>query len=411
MLNDIGPILAALKRSRLGAGLLILQIALTLAVVGNILFIIGVRTAHLSQSTGVDERDMFAIGYRLDDPEGARGQRETDLAALRASPAIADAVATNSYPLRGSAWTEGVSLRAGAKDIQSQNGNVDVYAFDERGVSGLGLRLVEGRDFQRDDVTDGSFNRAPLPPVVLVTRSLAERLFPGHSALGQTVYLTPEPNHPLRIVGVIERLQTGNAAGTTDLSAAEDSVVVPMVDHGPHGLYLVRARPGQIGAAMAAASEVLRKANGQRMFGKLRPLSEVRSAAYERDRAMAISLSVICTILVFVTALGIVGLTGFWVERRKRQIGIRRALGATRVAVVRYFLVENAMLCGVGVVIGAIAAWGLNAWFGDHYGVPPIPAWMLAASAVGILALGQLSASFPSARAARVDPAKAIRAC
>lgn len=409
--NDIAPIFAALKRGRLGAGLLVLQIALTLAVVGNIVFLIGARTAHITRPTGLDERDAFMIGYRLDHPEGARGQRETDLAALRGVPAVQGVTAINSFPLRGSGWTEGVSRRAGANDTQSQDGNVDVYAFDESGVGTLGLTLLEGRDIQRDDLIDGSFNRAPLPAVALITRSLAERLFPGRSALGQTLYLTPDPNHPLRIIGVLAHLQTNNAAATTDASAAEDSVVLPMTDHGARGLYFVRARPGQGVAAMAAVKAALVKANPQRTFGKLRPYSEIRAGAYERDRAMAITLGVICAILVFVTALGIVGLTGFWVERRKRQIGIRRALGATRIAVIRYFLVENAMLCGAGVIIGAIAAWGLNAWLGDHYGVPAMPGWMIAASAVAILALGQVSASFPSSRAARVDPAKAIRAC
>jgi putative ABC transport system permease protein len=411
MLNDIAPILAALKRGRLGASLLVLQIALTLAIVGNIVFLVGARTAHLSRPTGIDERDMFAMGYRLDTPEGARGQRETDLAALRQLPAVADAVAINSYPLRGSGWTEGVSLRPGATDIQAQQGNVDIYAFDERGVVALGLALVEGRAFRKEDVTDGAFNRAPLPPVVLITRSLAERLFPGRSALGQTLYLTTQPDHPLRVVGVVSHLQTNHAAAAVDESAAEDSVVLPMVDHGPRGLYLVRARPGQFEAATAAVAGALRHANAQRTFGKLRPLSEVRATAYARDRAMAVSLTVICAILVFVTALGIVGLTGFWVERRKRQIGIRRALGATRVAVVRYFLIENAMLCGVGVVVGAFAAWGMNDWLGARYGVPPLPVWMIGVSAVAILAVGQASASFPSVRAAKVDPARAIRAC
>ena len=411
MLNDIAPIFAALKRGRLGAGLLVLQIALTLAVVGNIVFLIGARTAHITRPTGIDERNAFMIGYRLDHPEGAGGQRETDLAALRGVPSVEGVTAINSFPLRGSGWTEGVSRHAGAGDIQSQDGNVDVYALDEAGVGTLGLTLVEGRDIQRDDLIDGSFNRAPLPPVVLITRSLAERLFPGRSALGQALYLTPEPNHPLRVIGVLEHLQTTNAAATTDVPAAEDSVVVPMTDHGPRGLYFVRARPGQMAAAMVAVKAALAKANPQRTFGKVRPYSEIRAGAYERDRAMAITLGVICAILVFVTALGIVGLTGFWVERRKRQIGIRRALGATRIAVIRYFLVENAMLCGAGVIIGAIAAWALNAWLGDHYGVPAMPGWMIAASAVAILALGQVSASFPSSRAARVDPAKAIRSC
>lgn len=410
MLNDIAPILAALKRSRLGAGLLVLQIALTLAIVGNIVFLVGARTAQVTRSTGIDETDMFALGYRLDSPDGARGQRETDLAALRQLPSVASVVAINSYPLRGSGWTEGVSLRPGATDIQAQQGNADVYAFDEQGVGALGLTVVEGRAFRHDDVIDGHFNGSTLPPVAMITRSLAERLFPGRSALGQVVYLTADANHPLRVIGVLARLQTNGAADTTDTPAAEDSVVLPMVDHAPRGLYLIRAHLGQLDKAMPAAAAALRQANPQRTFGKLRPLSEVRATAYERQRAMAISLAVICAILVFVTALGIVGLTGFWVERRKRQIGIRRALGATRVAVVRYFLIENAMLCGAGVVVGAFAAWGLNLWLGMRYGVPAIPAWMIAASAVGILAIGQASASFPSTRAARVDPARAIRA-
>ncbi|QDE39970.1 FtsX-like permease family protein [Luteibacter pinisoli] len=411
MFNDIAPILAALKRGRLGAGLLVLQIALTLAIVGNIVFLIGTHTAHLSRPTGVDEPDLFALGYLLDNPGSAHGQREADLAALRRLPAVTDAVATNSYPLRGSGWVEGISLHPGARDIQAQQGNVDLYTFDERGVATLGLRLIEGRDFRQDDITDGSYNRAPLPPVVLITRSIAERLFPGRSALGQTIYLTPEPDHPLRVVGILDRLQTHDAANTTDTATAEDSVVLPLRDHGPRGLYLVRAKPGQLAAAMTAAGAALREANPQRTFGKLRPLSEIRATAYERDRAMAISLTIICAILVFVTALDIVGLTGFWVERRKRQIGIRRALGATRTGVIRYFLIENAMLCGAGVIVGAAAAWALNYALGLRYGVPPLPLWMIAASAIAILTLGQASASFPSTRAARIDPAKAIRAC
>jgi putative ABC transport system permease protein len=204
---------------------------------------------------------------------------------------------------------------------------------------------------------------------------------------------------------VLDRLQTGNAGATADATAAEDSVVLPMVDHGPRGLYLVRARPGQIGAAMAAASDVLRHANGQRIFGKLRPLSEVRAGAYERDRAMAISLGAICSILVFVTALGIAGLTGFWVERRKRQIGILHALG-TRIAVLPDRECDALrrrcrVRCHCGLGVQCVARRLL--WRTDHAVLVdcrqrhPHPR--------------QVSASFPSTRAARVDPAKAIRAC
>jgi putative ABC transport system permease protein len=110
-----------------------------------------------------------------------------------------------------------------------------------------------------------------------------------------------------------------------------------------------------------------------------------------------------------VTALGIVGLTSFWVARRKRQIGIRRALGATRLAIVRYFLVENALLCLSGVLLGAIVAQGLNIWLWRHYGVSRLPAWELWLCAFVVILLGQIAATMPALRAAKVAPTQALR--
>jgi putative ABC transport system permease protein len=406
---QIMPILAALKRSKTGAILVVVQVALTLAIISNVISIIGERTALILRPTGTDEHQLFAIGYRLVQGEGSRAELETDLVQVRAVRGVVDAVAVNTYPLRGPGWTEGASLQPDASSIRDQRAQTAVYAMDHHGISTLGLALVEGRNFTDGETTEGQFNAGPMPAVAVVSKALALKLFPDGGALGKPIYLTSDTGKPITIVGVVARLQSAAAAGTIDTSASENSIILPIVSAGPFGLFVVRVRPGTLEATMPAVRDALIKVNPQRIFGKFRPFDEVRSTAYRKDRSMAIALGVVCAVLVLVTALGIVGLTSFWVARRKRPIGIRRALGATRLAIVRYFLVENAMLCLSGVLLGAIVAQGLNIWLWRHYGVSRLPAWELWLCAFVVILLGQVAATMPALRAAKVAPTQALR--
>jgi putative ABC transport system permease protein len=403
------PILAALKRSKTGAVLVVIQVALTLAIVSNIISIIGERTALILRPTGTDEQHLFALGYRLTQGEGSLPELKTDLARIRAVPDVVDAVAANTYPLRGTGWTEGVSLQPGASSVREQIAQTAVYAMDHHAVGTLGLTLAEGRNFTPEETMEGHFNAGPMPAAAMISKALAQRLFPAGDALGKTIFLTSDVSKPMTVVGVVARLQTAEAAGTIDPSTSEYSVIVPIVSAGQFGLFVVRVKPGVLEATMPAVREALVKVNPQRIFGKFRPFDEVRSSAYRKDRSMAIALGVVCGVLVLVTALGIVGLTSFWVARRKRQIGIRRALGATRMAIVRYFLVENAVLCLSGVLFGVILAQGLNVWLWSHYGVSRLPVGEVWLCGLVVVLLGQCAATVPALRASRVAPTQALR--
>jgi putative ABC transport system permease protein len=186
-------------------------------------------------------------------------------------------------------------------------------------------------------------------------------------------------------------------------------VIVPIVEAGPGALFVVRVKDGAIDRTMPDVRNALIATHPDRLFGRLRPFDDVRSEAYEKDRSMAIALGMVCCVLVLVTALGIVGLTSFWVARRKRQIGIRRALGATRTAIVRYFLIENALLSSCGALLGMLLARALNVWLWSHYGVSPLPIPYMILCAGIVLALGQASAMFPALRASKVAPTEALR--
>lgn len=113
--------------------------------------------------------------------------------------------------------------------------------------------------------------------------------------------------------------------------------------------------------------------------------------------------------LLFVTALGIGGLANFWVGQRTRQIGIRRAVGATRRDILRHFQAENFLIVGAGVVLGMLLAYGLNQLLMRQYELDRLPLFYLPIGAALLWALGQLAVLGPALRATRVPPAIATR--
>ena len=365
---EVVPILAALKRNKTGAILMVVQIALMVAFISNLASIVAERTALTHRPTGLGERDLFAIGFRLTDGQESLPMLETDLAKVRATPGVVDAFATNSYPLRGAGWGDGVSHTPGPTSKQEQSAQTGVYGMDQHGIGTLGLKLIAGRNFVPEDVVQGQYGAAPLPSFAIVSRSLEKQLFGQGSALGKSIYLMTDSKKPITVIGVVERLQSAEAAGTIDEHESENTLILPIAVPGQGGLFIVRAHPGTINTTMREVQNSLIQANPNRIFGRLRPFSEIRSTAYEKDRAIAIAFSILLLVVIAITGLAIVGLTSFWVVRRKTQIGIRRALGATRMAITRYFLIENALLCGGGVLLGVIASVGLNLWLWTHFG-------------------------------------------
>jgi len=113
--------------------------------------------------------------------------------------------------------------------------------------------------------------------------------------------------------------------------------------------------------------------------------------------------------MLMVTALGIVGLASFWVQQRRRQIGIRRAIGATRRDILHYFQTENFLIVGGGIALGMVLAFALNLVLMKHYELPRLPLYYLPAAALVLWTLGQLSVLGPALRAAAVPPVVATR--
>jgi putative ABC transport system permease protein len=153
----------------------------------------------------------------------------------------------------------------------------------------------------------------------------------------------------------------------------------------------------------------LAEANPSRIIGKMHTIADVRSDAYAEDRAMAIILGVVIFCLLTITALGIVGMASFWVAQRTRQIGTRRALGATKSDILRYFQTENFIITTLGLIGGGILAYVFSLYLMSAYQAPRLPWYYVPVGFVCLWLLGQLAVLGPALRASRVPPAVATR--
>ena len=160
---------------------------------------------------------------------------------------------------------------------------------------------------------------------------------------------------------------------------------------------------------MAAARDRLYKISRQRTIASVQTFADARQEFYRGARGVALLMSGICAILLGVTAFGITGLTSYWVSQRRRQIGIRRALGATAVSILRYFQMENLLIAGAGSVLGVVLGLAANLWMLQSIAFARLPLAYLIVGTIVVLVLGQVAVLWPALRAAAVPPAIAAR--
>jgi putative ABC transport system permease protein len=172
--------------------------------------------------------------------------------------------------------------------------------------------------------------------------------------------------------------------------------------------YIVRTVPQDRERVLHAAVAKI-EAMSPNAVVKAKTFIDIRDEFFANARSMVWMLVLVCVVMLAVTAFGIVGLTSFWVGQRRRQIGIRRAVGATRAHIMQYFQTENFLLSSAGVVIGMVLAFGINLYLMQHYQTTRLPWYYLPVSAIALWVLGQLAVLGPALRAANVPPVVATR--
>jgi putative ABC transport system permease protein len=401
---EFGPIWRAALRNKTGVVLIVLQVAFTMAIVINSIAIAKNEAQDMARPSGVDESNMFVLqsnGFAAD--FDSRLSIEEDLRLIRGQPGVVAAIQTNAVPLGGSGWSMGLKT---TPSTDTEGTPTAIYFVDEHALDTYGIKLVAGENFEPGDITWREPASRGWGTQIIISKTLATALFPDDATfgVGKTVYINDDD--PLTIRGVVERLQ-GPWAGWDE--GVEHTTLVPQHLIGNGTSYLIRTEPGRRDSLMPAIETLLAESEKGRILRNMRTMEETRERAYEGNQALVNILGTSIVILVAITTLGIAGLTSFNVTRRTKQIGTRRALGASRTAILRYFLTENLLFTGIGVTLGAVVGVGLNIMMVNAFSIPRFDWWLVPAAMLAMLAIGQLAVLIPAQRAAAIPPAIATR--
>jgi putative ABC transport system permease protein len=398
---ELRPILSALLRNRAGAVLVALQIAITLAIVVNAVFLTYQRVSHIGRPTGIDDQNIFSFWVTsFEKDHDYLGMVRADMALLRQMPGVVDAAPMNQVPLSGSGNSTGFYSLPNEK---GESVPANTYTTDEHAVNALGVKLLAGTTFE-PSMVDYRTTRGPdWQPTAIVSQALGKSLFKDQPILGNTMY--DNQSHPIRIIGVIEHMH-GSWVGW---DRVDHVMFTPSVGPEPSTQYVVRAQPGELDRVMADVEVALMKRDPSRRLDEPKKMSDMKRSSYAPDSLMAVTLSTVTGLVVVFSSLGIFGLATFNVNTRTRQIGTRRAVGARRRDIVRYFMTENWLITTLGVIVGCGLALGIGFWLSTQYQLPRLNLYYLVGGVLGLWIVGQAAAWQPSLRAAKVSPAMATR--
>jgi len=403
---QIQPVLAALRRHRLAALLLALEVALACAVLCNASFLIATRWQQSQAQSGIDEASLALLVLEGYDPAIANDLNARVLDGLHAIPGLASASIINAVPFGQHAGTAGITLD---RDGQHAGGVVDFYVGGPGSFEALGLKVVQGHAPSASEYQQPIQQYFPDDNTVLVTRALAEHLWPGADPLGKDFWCGP---YHFTVGGVLAHLLRP-IGGEGGAATREWSVFVPAAPGpGLTGSFLLRADPAQLPQLLKQAEAAMARVAPDAVVDtdQSQTISALREAAFRNDRTMTRLLIGVISALLLVTALGIIGLDSFWVQQRQRQIGVRRALGATRGDILRYFQTENFLIVSLGIVIGVAGAYGLNLALMQRFELSVLPPGYLVIGAGILWLLGQIAVLGPARHAASIPPATATRA-
>ena len=273
-------------------------------------------------------------------------------------------------------------------------------------MAALGIELVAGRNFTPEEVLWSGPGSRPEARTILISQSVADELFPGGDAVGKLVWDEPNNKEPTEIIGVYRHMMNAWPQNEN----VNNSGILPLMGEGSDMRFFVRAEAGQRDQVMQKVEEYLAQ-NHDRMVRIVRSMEEQLQRTYSSDIAMVKILGGVIVILSSVTGLGIVGMAWFSVSQRRKQIGTRRALGARRGDIIRYFMVENWLVTSMGLVLGVAGAFMLNWVLDTEYQTGRMPVYYLPMGVLLLWVLGQVAVLIPARRAAGIPRSSCDQEC
>ena len=329
-------------------------------------------------------------------PDGDARNALLDRLLLRLSslPGIRTVGAVTQLPLSGAV------LGSRFANERGEESDADFRRATPGYLPALGIRLLRGRGFTAEDRVDA-------PPVAVVDQTLAARLWPGQDPVGRQLTWLRNPDQPLTVVGVAAAVRHAGPG-----TPPEPTVYRPYAQDPRAGsLYLILRGTTDPAAHAGPLRAALREVAPAQPLAEVRPMAERAAAAVAPPRFHALLTGLFAAAALALAAVGVYGVIAHGVARRRREIGVRLALGAPRGRVLGGVLAEGLGLALLGLAAGLPAALAAGRLLQSQlFGVSSTDPWTLAGAALALAGTAAAAAWLPARRAAAVDPASALAA-
>lgn len=395
--------IAGRRAPRMGAWLVPAQIAFSLVIVTMAALMGGTVERLLAVDPGF--RTSGITFLRAD--FSARTQGIKQLAApfplilslldrIGHTPGVESASVSQAFPLGGSTYIEEVSSQPDTGGTRTDN-SMTTLAVTPDYFDVFGIPLLAGRNLTLDDKGDKT-------TICILNRSAAEYFFPGGNAIGGMV--TADKDTKVRVVGIVGDTLYHDLRQKAPRMLYEPFFQGSMFN--PYASFEVRSR--DTGTALSAVRNAFRELAPDVAVDKPVTIAELVTSSMGRERMVALLAGFFALLTLALTGIGLYGVLNYGVVRRRTEIGVRMALGATPGGVVKMILREALRLVLPGLLLGAASVWGATRLLKTLlYGVKPLDPWLCAASLVALACVAMLACVLPARRAARVHPMEALR--
>jgi len=398
------------RRHRLQQALVVAQVAVSVVLLTGA----GLLTRTLQQlsevDTGLKGENVLTMEVPRDFTGGDNSKAISEYVRMRAElaalPGVSEVGLGSTMPLRASGImlevkAEGRAVNPGEPVPQAEYRTASPEYFKAAGIP-----IQQGQAFTANDL-------ATTNPVVILNKTLADKLFPGIDPIGRRMAWTGDV---LKFIGISDAWRTvvGVVGNTKDggLDApAIPAVFLPFAQGDfPSGGFIIRTTNNA--AAMGpAATRVVRGIDPKQPVEKVLTIDQIRDESVAPRRLNALLVASFGVLALVVAAIGIAAVLAFSVSARTNEIGIRMSLGADASRVQRMVLSEGGSLVGIGLSLGIVGALLLSRLMqGLLFGVAPHDPFTFSAVAVVMALVGIAACWIPALRAARIDPGIALRA-
>lgn len=389
---------------RLRSALVVAEVTMAAAVLVGAGLLVNVLSRLRAVPLGLTPDNVFTMQISLPGSKYGQKQQRIDffnqlLERFRAVPGVIDAAAVEQPPTSISTWNMEIILEGADAAGNTTSSSAEAHAITPRYFQTMGIPLLQGQDFANS-------YRADQPLELVVSEAFARRYWPNESAIGKR--FRAGPNNPFgTIVGIVGDVRTVNSQ-----QSAVPAFYFPYDHIGMPGLVVMVRTAAQPETFAAPLRAEVRQLDSEQPVYNMRTMNEIIAGATAQQRFQAVLSSLFAGVALLLVAIGIYSVVAYMVKQRRREIGVRIAVGASTRNILRMVILQGMRNVLLGLVLGLAASLALTRLIGSSvFGLTTTATDLRIYVVVALVLAGVafIACYLPAWRATKIDPSLALR--